>query len=81
MKVAIVFDPLPDIGPDPNDEHQSPRRLGEFVGDNSDCLVIYREWGDQFEDGYRTHILAQGIYENIPDDQWEAVLAELMPAL
>lgn len=75
MKVAVVFDPDPDLGPDPLDEAKVPRRLGEFWdSDKFDIVLLVREYGDQFEDGSRTHIFSSGIWENLdPDDVADAI--------
>lgn len=73
MRIAIVFDPDPDLGPDPLDHAKAPRRLGEFIDDNVDAFIAWREWGDQFDGGYRTHFIGQGIWENLSDDQQDAI--------
>lgn len=78
MKVAIVYEPDPDLGPDPLDEANKPRRLGEFIdSDKTDVLLMYREYGDEFEDGFRTHILPSGIWENLTSEQIEDALAAI----
>lgn len=66
MKVAVVFDPDPSLGYDPEDVHQRPRRLGEFWDtDNLDMLLLVRQYGDKFEDGSETQVFATGIWENV----------------
>lgn len=76
MKVAIVFEPDPDLGPDPFDEAGQPRRLGEFLdSDRTDILLIYREIGEQFEGGSRTHVIASGVWENLSEEQVDQALA------
>lgn len=78
VKVSIVFEPDPDLGPDPEDEAQSPRRLGEFIdSDKTDVLLMWREYGEQFEDGNRTHIISTGVWENITADQMDDILERL----
>ena len=78
MKVAIVFEPDPDLGSDPLDEAAMPRRLGEFLdSDKQDVFVAWREWGEQFEDGYRTHTVGSGIWENLTVEQIDQVLGWL----
>lgn len=78
MKVAIVFEPDLDLGTDPLDEHNTPRRLGEFLdSDRMDVLVAWREWGDQFEDGFRTHFVGSGIWENLTEEQYDDLLGLL----
>jgi hypothetical protein len=78
MKVAVVFEPDPDLGSDPLDEAKQPRRLGEFLdSDRVDVLLIYREVGEQFEGGSRTNILSSGIWENLTVEQIDQALAPL----
>lgn len=78
MKVAIVFEPDPDLGPDPLDEQGSVRRLGEFLdSDRLDIFVAWREIGDQFEDGSRTHFVGSGIWENLSGEQVQQLHAWL----
>lgn len=78
MKVSIVFDPDPELGPDPLDEHGAERRLGEFLdSDRTDILVVWREIGEQFEDGARTHVIGSGIWENLSQEQIDQVDAWL----
>ena len=81
MQVAIVFEPLPELGPDPRDEAKMPRRLGEFIDDDKDCFVVWREYGEQFEDGWRDHVVGQGIWENLTVDQIDQVLGWLSEGL
>jgi len=76
--VAIVYEPDPDLGPDPLDEAKQPRRLGELLDmDRQDVLVVWREYGDQFVDGVRTHIVSSGSWENITDEQRDQIIAWL----
>lgn len=77
----IVFDVNPDLGTDPLDEVGQPRREGVVIGPDQDAIVIWREWGDQFEGGSRTHVVGQGAWENVRLDTWEEVLrlAEDLP--
>lgn len=78
MKVAIVFDPDADLGPDPRDEHQAVRRLGEFLdSDKLDILVAWREIGEQFEGGSLTHFVGSGIWENLSEEQYSQLQAWL----
>lgn len=78
MKVAIVYEPDPDLGFDPLDEAKTPRRLGEWIdSEKTDVLLMYREYGDQFEDGYRTHIVPSGVWENLTAEQIEDALAAI----
>ena len=72
MKVAVVFEPDPDLGTDPLDDADPPdqRSQGLFLDtDKLDVLLIYRTYGEQYDDGYRTHIFASGIWENVTIDQ------------
>lgn len=71
MRVAVVFDPDPSLGPDPLDEAKQPRRIGEFIGPDQDALLVWREYGDAFEDGCRTHVIGQGIWENVTQEEDE----------
>jgi hypothetical protein len=78
MKVAVVFEPDPDLGSDPLDEAKQPRRLGEFLdSEKVDVLLIYRDVGEQFDGGFRTHILSSGIWENLTRQQISEALAPL----
>lgn len=79
MKVSIIYEPDPDLGPDPLDEAAQPRSLGEFIDDEKvDVLVIWREYGDQFEDGSRTHVIPGGAWEHVTEDQVDALLDSLL---
>ena len=75
MKVAIVFEPDPDLGHDPLDETEEPRRLGIFIDSmTEDVLLMHRRYGEQFSDGYRTDIYASGIWENVTVEQVEQAM-------
>lgn len=74
--IAVVF--APALEPDPKDSAQMPRRLGELIPDGSDFVLIWREWGEQFEDGKRTHVLSSGAWENITRDQITGALASIL---
>lgn len=76
MNVAIVFEPDTDTT-DPDDPSEQPLRRGEFIGAGSDAFVVWREWGEQFTDGYRTHVVGMGIWENLTPDQ----IADALDAL
>lgn len=78
MKVAIVYEPDPDLGPDPLDEAKMPRRLGDFIdSEKTDVLVVWREYGDKFEDGFRTHVVPAGVWENVREEAIEDALAAI----
>jgi hypothetical protein len=78
VKVAVVFEPDPELGPDPLDDAETPRRLGEFLdSERVDILLIWREYGNQFDDGFRTHIVPSGVWENVTSDQVDDVIARL----
>lgn len=79
MKVAIVFEPDPDLGPDPLDTTaKKDRRIGEFLdSDDVDVLVIWREVGDEFEGGFRTHVAGAGIWEHLTGEQIEEALGAI----
>lgn len=75
MKVAIVYEPDLELGPDPLDEAKEPRRLGDFIdSEKTDVLVVWREFGDQFEDGSRTHLVPGGSWENLTEGQLDQVV-------
>ena len=66
MKVSLVFDPDPDLGPDPLDPAQEARRQGVFIdSEHEDVLVIHRKWGTQYEGHQRTEVYASGVWENL----------------
>jgi len=69
MVVAMVFEPDPDLGPDPLDHAMEPRRQGWVFSGLDDCIVIHREWGEQFDGGSRTHVWKGGAWENLPLDE------------
>ncbi len=78
MKVAIVYEPDPELGPDPLDEAKLPRRLGDFIdSEKTDVLVVWREYGERFEDGVRTHIVAAGVWENVTEEQFDEAMAAI----
>lgn len=80
MRLMVVFDADPDLGPDPLDDAKQPRKLWEFIDHHNDCLLIWREWGEQFEGGYRDHVVSQGIWENITDQQRDQIIGWLEPS-
>jgi hypothetical protein len=70
VKIAIVFAPDPDLGPDPLDEAKEPRRLGIFIdSDSEDVILIHRKYGEQYDGGYRTELFSSGIWENVQLEQ------------
>jgi len=78
VKVAVVFDPSPEIGPDPDDPHKRDRRLGEFWdSDKLDMLLVVRQYGDEFEGGSETQVFASGIWENIDLERVEEAIDHL----
>ena len=82
MKVTIVFDPDPDLGADPLDEAAMPRRQGEFLdSDKLDVFIAWRELGEQFEGGSRTHFIGSGIWENLSEEQNEQLFGWLNEGL
>lgn len=74
MNVAIVFGPNPDLGTDPLDDAKMPRREGVVISPTEDCIVIWREWGEQFDGGSRTHCVSQGAWENLSLSDFETML-------
>lgn len=78
MKIALVFDPDPELGPDPLDPHKRDRRIGEwFDSEKADVVLLIRQYSDEFEDGYETQVWSSGIWENVDGDQIEDVLQRL----
>lgn len=77
MNIAIVFDPDPGLGPDPLDHAEAPRSVGQFIPSGSDAFVVWREWGDAFQGGYRDHVVGMGIWENLTSQQVGAALAAI----
>jgi hypothetical protein len=81
MKVSLVFDPDPDLGPDPLDEAKEPRSLGVFIDSrNSDVLILHRKFGDQYGDGVRTEVYASGVWEHLDMDGTLDRLLEVLDA-
>jgi hypothetical protein len=75
VKIAVVFEPDPDLGVDPLDEAKQLRRQGLFIdSDKTDTLLVFREYGEEFEGGNRTHIFSSGIWENVDIGRFEAAL-------
>ena len=68
--VTVVYAPQPELGPDPLDTTaQTSRRLGDVITEHEDMLLVWREWGEQFTDGSRTHVVSTGSWANITHDQ------------
>jgi len=76
--VTIVYDVDPDLGPDPNDPHAQSRRIGEVIGDGADCFVVWRQWGDEYEGGFRDRVVGQGVWENLTEEQVDAAIAVIV---
>lgn len=51
-----------------------PRREGVVISPTEDCIVIWREWGEQFDGGSRTHCVSQGAWENLSLSDFETML-------
>lgn len=81
--VIVAFDPDEDCV-DPLDRHKTGRRHVEVIGDDQDCLVIWRtRVGDpdkaEDEDNHEDiHVVGFGTYESITLAQAHAALAEAM---
>lgn len=68
--VAVVYAPQPELGPDPLDATaHTPRRLGDVITEREDMLLVWREWGEQFDGGSRTHVVSTGAWANVTHDQ------------
>jgi hypothetical protein len=68
MRVIMLFQPDPEE-PDPARGHPEGGQHYEFLPEGDDIVVVWREWGEQFQDGKRTHIWGQGVWENLTDEQ------------
>jgi hypothetical protein len=78
VRVAIVFDPDPDLGHDPLDPAKEPRALGMFIdSDKDDVLLVHRRYGEQYEDGIRTDIYVSGVWENVDIDRFDEAIAHI----
>jgi hypothetical protein len=78
MKMAIVFDPDPQLGPDLLDPAKEDRRLGEFIdSSSSDVFLMVRRYGEQYEDGARTDIWSSGAWENVSSKTIKKVIRKL----
>lgn len=69
MDVLVVYAPDPDLGPDPLDDKARPRRLGDRLPSGMDKLIIWREWGVEFDGGSRTHVIGDGSWSHLTSDQ------------
>jgi hypothetical protein len=76
MKVIMLFAADAEM-PDPERGHPEGAQTYELIPENADCFVVWREWGEEFEGGYRDHIIGQGIWENLTGDQVDVVLEGL----
>lgn len=76
MKVLILFEP-DETCVDPKDGALVGRKHYEMVQPSQDAIVMWREYGDAFEGGYRTHIVGNGVFENVTIDNGLAALEEL----
>ena len=78
MNLAVVFDPDPSLGTDPLDSKNQPRRLGEWWDSSKvDVFLVVREFGEQFDDGARTHVYSSGAWENIQSKAIKKILGKL----
>jgi hypothetical protein len=71
MQVVLVFEPDPTLAyADAADMEQEvePLRRAIYMGEGEDVLVVRRSYGEQYEDGVRTEVWAQGVYENVDWD-------------
>lgn len=77
MKVACIFEPDAGLGPDPLDTADPPdeRSLGVFLdAARDDIILVWRTYGAQYEDGFRTQLVGAGIWENVSLDQLRAAV-------
>lgn len=80
MRIAILYGPDDSCGPDPLDNHNVPRRHYDFVPDDADAIVIWREvHGDpDTDDGVvTTHVVGSGVFENVTIPEALAALEEI----
>lgn len=72
MFVILMWDDQPD----------GTKTPGTWLNSKSDdFVVVWREWGDEHPNGYRTHVLAQGIYEGVTFRDVDNALIHLEPRL
>lgn len=64
MHITIVGAPIEGTS-DARDPAKQPLRLGWHIGGDEDFIVIHREWGEQFQDGVRTHLWSGGIWHSM----------------
>lgn len=64
MRVILLFSVDPDM-PDPERGHPEGVHAYEAIGNDEDVFVLWRQRGPEFEGGYRDHIFAQGVFENV----------------
>lgn len=72
----MLFSEDPEM-PDPERGHPDGVQAYEFLPEDTDCFVVWREWGEAFEGGYRSHIISQGIWENLTVEQIDEAIAAI----
>ena len=75
VMVSLIYAPDEDLGPDPHDPQARPRRVAEVLGDNDDVLVIWRTYDDH---RCLTHVVGQGVYENVRPKRLAKLLDRLL---
>lgn len=77
MRIIVLFD-ADDNCVDPLDEAATPRRHYDEVVSGGDSLVMWREYGDHFKGGMRTHFVGSGVFENVQVKQLDKALRKLL---
>lgn len=77
MRVVILFEPDEDCV-DPKDRAKIPRRHYDEVPRSGDVIVMWREYGEAFRDGSRTHYVGSGIFEHVREKDLDKAIAKLL---
>jgi hypothetical protein len=79
MLMTLIYDPNPELGTDPLDPANTPRRQGEFFDTSTgiDAFLVIREYGEAFQGGSRTHVWSAGTWENVQSKAIKKILGKL----
>lgn len=64
MRVILLFDTDPEM-PDPERGHPEGAQTYEYISEDADVFLLWRERGEKFKGGYLDHVFSQGVFENV----------------